>query len=479
MKPLRRIQYGAMSSLAFGLMLIWVAGGPSVSALQRADAGLVGGEPSVLGPILGIIGVILLNVAFVSSETAVELLRPHHVKHIKDKNQKRGDRLQVLIENRLSYIAACRLGFYVSLLALAVMALLLAPAVADLLGWEGYLMTIAAWVVVMLPVGTLNLIMELVPKSYASLHPHGVASVFYPFILGTSMVFWIPEKLVTGVAALITKRFGGKASFLVENQAEEEIKTLAQTAQESGEIEHDERELLHSVFEFSDTVAKEVMTPRIDMDAMPVDSSPQEVIEVIKQSGHSRIPLYEGTDDQIVGIIHAKDLFMAMLGDGCDDLRKLMREPMVVPETKNLHELLTEMRASRSQLAVVQDDFGGTSGVVTIEDIVEELVGDIVDEYDEEEPAAVQTEDGWLVDGKTHLDDLNPLIGGELESEEFDSVGGFVFGLFGRQPAMDEFIETEGYRFTVAETDGRRIHRLHITRAQETPEQLILEEEQV
>ena len=157
---------------------------------------------------------------------------------------------------------------------------------------------------------------------------------------------------------------------------------------------------------------------------------------------------------------------MAMLrGKGRPSLRSLMRPAHFVPENKDLHELLTEMRASRSQMVIVQDEFGGTAGIVTIEDIVEELVGDIVDEYDVEEPEIVAVGDAWLVDGKTHLDDLNDQIDGELESEEFDTVGGYVFGLFGRQPKQGECVESEGYRFTVAESDGRRIMRLKVEAA--------------
>jgi len=202
------------------------------------------------------------------------------------------------------------------------------------------------------------------------------------------------------------------------------------------------------------------------MEAMPVTSDPMEVIEVIKKSGKSRIPLYEETDDQIVGIVHAKDLLMAVLRSNQSvSLRKIMRPAMFVLENKSLYELLQEMRASRSEMAIVQDEFGGTAGVVTTEDIVEELVGEIVDEYDVEESQLVKLDDGsYLVSGKLHVDDVNAAMGSELESEEFDTIGGYVFGLFGRLPKRDEAIEAEGLRFTVADTDGRRIKKLRIER---------------
>ncbi|MFN8218560.1 MAG: hemolysin family protein [Fimbriimonadales bacterium] len=478
---LRRIQAGAAMSLACAAIMLWAAGGENWRGLATADVGVLDAPTGALGPILGCAGLALLNMLFTSCETAIELLRPVHVRHIKEKNPKRGERLQSLIDRRIGYVAACRLGSYTCMLGLVAMAFLLAPSALSLFDVKptGIGSILLAALVLMVPIGIVNLMLELVAKSYATLHPHGVGGTLYGFIVGSSTVFWIPEKVVTGIAGIATARFGGRPSFIVENQAEEEIKTLVESAEETGEIESDERELLHSVFEFTDTVAREVMTPRVDMDAMPVTSDPHAVAELIKESGRSRIPVYEDTDDQIVGIVHAKDLFVALLSGTTPDLRVLMRQPLFVPENKNLHELLAEMRMSRSQMAIVQDEFGGTAGIVTIEDIVEELVGDIVDEYDVEEPDVTTIEGGWLVEGKANLDDVNAEIGSKFESDEFDTIGGFVFGHFGRQPNPDESIEIEGYRVCVAETDGRRIARLKIEPLEEPDELPVLEEEQV
>jgi CBS domain containing-hemolysin-like protein len=240
-----------------------------------------------------------------------------------------------------------------------------------------------------------------------------------------------------------------------------------ESAEETGEIERDEKELIHSVFEFSDTIAREIMTPRVDLDALSVTADAITAVKMIETTGHSRIPLFEETDDQIVGIVHAKDLLMAIAAGKKVTLRGIMRQPLFVPENKNLHELLGEMRNSRSQFAIVQDEFGGTAGIVTIEDIVEELVGDIVDEYDNEEPSFQKVDDGWLVDGKTHWNDVNHEIGSEFDSEEFDTIGGYVFGLFGRQPVLAETIEEAEHRFTVTKTDGRRILQLRIEKVSE------------
>lgn len=456
----------------------------------------IASAPELIGLILL---VMLLNALFVAGETAADLLKPMHVKHLRDRDERHADRLQVVLDSRLTFVAACRLGSDLSRLLLFLIILALAPGVTKALGFDlTYPDVLATAFLLMIPVGLLNLVFELVPRSYAALHPHGTAIRLFGFLRVAALLFSLPARMVTGLANLITTRFGGRASFVIANQAEEEIKTIVESAQESGEIEVDEKELLHSVFEFTDTVAREVMTPRVDIDALPVSSTPEQVMELIRSTGHSRIPLYEQTDDQIVGIVHAKDLFMAMLspvlstsavvnvhdrGDQSEinrkseiesrkslSLRDLMRPAIFVPENKNLHDLLAEMRLYRTQMVVVQDEFGGTAGIVTIEDIVEELVGDIVDEYDVEEPEVVAVHDGWVADGKTHIDDLNDEIGAEFSSDEFDTVGGLVFGLFGRQPKQGESIEAEGYRFTVSETDGRRILKLHIEKLPEEAE---------
>lgn len=408
--------------------------------------------------------VIVVNGLFVSAETAVALLRPMHIKHLKEKGERRGTLLEKLLDNQSNASAACNLGSELSGLALALVVFLLAPGFAIDLGWDAtsYGSVGLSAVILFIPIYPFKLIVAQAFRGYAIVHPHGVAMKLFGFIVVTSLVLSLPAKATTGFARRVAARSGRMATPLA-NQAENEIKTLVESAEESGEIESDERELLNSVFEFTDTIAREVMTPRVDMDALDVNSNPHEVMAVIQESGHSRIPLYEGTDDQIVGIIHAKDLLLAMIKNGSDpDLRELMRAPHFVPENKPLNELLAEMKQSRCQMAVVSDEYGGTAGVVTIEDIVEELVGDIVDEYDSDVPEIEASGSGWSVDGRMHIDDLNEAIGTEFESEEFDTVGGFVFGHFGRQPKPEEAMNIDGCRFVVTTTDGRRVTRIYV-----------------
>jgi putative hemolysin len=461
---LRRIESGIALLMVSAVTALWMLGtNTSGSEISQVGVGVPGSAAVVL-----ILALIALNGFFVAGEAAVSLMRPVHVKHFRDEeNAKRADRLQKLLDNKVNYSAACILGSHVCRVAMVLAGLLLAPGVAKIIrpdsppDWETMILAAA---IIALPILLLNLVMELVPKSFASLHPMRAGLRLYRFITIWSLLLSPPAKAVASIGNLITARFGGKASFTIENQAEEEIKSLVEDAQESGAIEEDEKELLHSVFEFTDTIAREVMTPRVDMDALPATSDAEQVAHIIEETGHSRIPLFEETDDQIVGIVHAKDLLHALRHSNgkVPILKTLMRPAFFVPETKNLHDLLAEMRSHKTQMAIVQDEFGGTAGVVTIEDIVEELVGDIVDEYDVVEPEIVPDGNAFIVDGKTHLNDVSDALGVELDSEEFDTIGGFVFGLFGRQPKPNESIEAECLAFTVVETDGRRIVRLRI-----------------
>jgi len=446
---------------------------PIFALAAAGDAHAIGTEsqtwlwPSLLGFVLSI----ALNAMATASVTAFELVRPAH-QRLFDKESREYRRLERIIEHRGSFVAASQLAGHTFRAWLMLFSFLPAPYLAaQAIGGEPTWLQIVGTAIVISIVATIGNIAvgEIAPRGYAASRPARAATLLYPFGAGLVPIFGPIGNVLVRIGGLITSRFGVKAAFVLANETEEEIKILVESAEQKGEIETEERQLLHSVFEFGDTIVREVMTPRVDMDGMPIESEPIEVLTLIRESGHSRIPLYEETDDQILGIIHAKDLLMAMVqeGDGVS-LRKLMRPAMFVPENKPLSDLMREMRQSRSQLAVVQDEFGGTAGIVTIEDIVEELVGDIIDEYDVEEPELIKNGAGYIVSGKANLYDVNEEIGSTFSSEQFDTLGGYVFGLFGRQPRVDECIEADGYRFKVKETDGRRVGKLYVEPLPET-----------
>jgi CBS domain containing-hemolysin-like protein len=251
--------------------------------------------------------------------------------------------------------------------------------------------------------------------------------------------------------------------------SEEDLRQLVGTTDDDEEGEEEEQELIHSVFEFSDTIVREVMVPRPDMVVLASDATLEHALETITQAGYSRIPIYEGDTDNIVGVLYAKDLLKRSTEDGGIRAASLARAPLFVPEQKKLAELLREMQEQRVHMAIVIDEYGGTAGLVTIEDLVEEIVGEIVDEYDKEEPLVEPLGGGVIrVDARMPIDEVNELLGTELPDDDWDTVGGLVYELTGRVPVPGETVRFAAIEFQTEQVTGRRIQKVVIRRV-ETP----------
>ena len=249
---------------------------------------------------------------------------------------------------------------------------------------------------------------------------------------------------------------------------EDEIRHMVDVAEEEEEIEEEERELIHSVFEFGDTIVREVMVPRPDMVCVRAEATLDEALEMIINAGYSRIPVFEGDTDNIVGVLYAKDLMKRIHeSKGAAKVKSLGRTATFVPEQKKVAELLREMQDQRVHMSIVIDEYGGTAGLVTIEDLIEEIVGEIVDEYDQEEPLVEPIDDDTIrVDAKMAIDEVNELLGAELPHEEWDTVGGLVFGLTGRVPVAGETVRYDSLEFRTERVTGRRIQKVVISRVQ-------------
>jgi CBS domain containing-hemolysin-like protein len=253
--------------------------------------------------------------------------------------------------------------------------------------------------------------------------------------------------------------------------SEEEIRSMAQVGSEEGSIEEGEKELIHSIFEFGDTIVREVMVPRPDIVPIEDDKSLRDVQALVLEHGYSRVPVYHEDLDNILGIIYAKDVLKA-LHQGKHDvpLNEVVRETHFIHETKKVAELLREMQREKFHIAIVTDEYGSVSGLVTLEDLLEELVGEIADEYDQEEPEIAEVEPGvYRVSGKASIDDVNELLEIELPDEEWDTVGGLMLGLMGQIPDEGEEVSFQHLKFTAEKVNGRRISKVLITR-EESPE---------
>jgi len=305
---------------------------------------------------------------------------------------------------------------------------------------------------------------EIVPRSIALRRPDETA-LLIARPLRFFIVFFAPLATVAlGLSNLLIRPFGLTATFAAPMITEEELRAMLEASAQSGAIEEDEKEIIRNVISFGDTDVRQVMTPRIDVKAVDAGAGLPALLELIVESGHSRIPVYENSVDTIVGIVHAKDLLPALArGERDLDLRPLMRPPLMVPENRRIDDLLDEFRRSSVQMAIIQDEYGGTAGLVTVEDLLEELVGEIQDEYDQENAQFQTLAPGvYRVDARMAIDDLNDLLDLDLPHEDFDTIGGFVFGQFGRQPETGESVCYENLEFIVEKTDGRRVDEIKL-----------------
>lgn len=304
---------------------------------------------------------------------------------------------------------------------------------------------------------------EVTPISYGAANPERVAAVgAYPILL-VSWLLWLPIKVITAVADGIARLIGGPPA--PQQVTDEELKAVVDIGAEHGVLEEEEKELIHSIFEFGDKVAREVMVPRTDIVGVAADASVQQAAQRAIEHHVSRLPVYEGDLDDIVGIVHAKDLLPLLQDAPETKVAAVMRQPHVVPETKRVSELLREMRSRKQWMAVVVDEHGGTAGLVTIEDLLEEIVGEIYDEYDVEHPAVERLEDGSLrLDARMTVREASELMGTELPTGDFDTLAGLLYDRLGSVPRVGDGFSHEGWRILVDALEGHRIMKVLVRR---------------
>ncbi len=231
------------------------------------------------------------------------------------------------------------------------------------------------------------------------------------------------------------------------------------------ELEEDQQEMIRGVVELSDTTVKEVMVPRTDTVFLSADATKEELLACISESEHSRFPVYKDTVDQVIGILHVKDVLKALISNNTFNIHELVRKPFFVPVSKHIDDLLRELKRKKVHIAIVVDEYGGVSGIVSMEDIIEEIIGDIQDEFDHETDDIVNLSEGvWLCDARVNLDFLEEEINMELPIDDFDTLGGFVFDLFGKIPVNNEKIEYKDYDFIIQEMDGHKINTIKIVK---------------
>ena len=312
-------------------------------------------------------------------------------------------------------------------------------------------------------IGTMTILLvvfgEVLPMSLAVEHPERYSAWVSRPVAWLSALLWPVRKVLGGLTAMTLRLLGSERPRGEPEISEEELRTLVDVGAREGVVDRTEREMIHKVFELEDTVIREVMVPRPDMFCLDVATPNADILPLLRENVHSRVPVFEETVDHIVGVLYTKDLLPHLAGlPAAFDLRAHLHPPYFVPESKRADALLREFQAKKLHLAIVVDEYGGTAGLVTLEDLLEELVGEIRDEFDEEE-RLIQKVDAtsYRVSGKLPIDDLNAATGLHLPKDAFDTVGGWVLDLFGRVPNRGEKIQTGDVTVTVEKVERTRV----------------------
>lgn len=421
-----------------------------------------------------ILVLVLLNAFFAAAEIALVSVRRTRIKQLVEEGDPRAATVQKLLDRPTNFMATVQIGVtLVGFLASAFAAVSVAGEPArwlQTLGLSPGGAEALAVLLITVLIGFITLVFgEIAPKSLAFQHAERISLAFAKPIHAVSILALPAVKVVSFFSDLVVRPFGVHVRYSAPILTEEELKMLVEAGEEEGVIEEEEKEMIHSIFDFTDTVVRQVMVPRIHIVAVPVTASLDELLDVITTSGHSRIPIYEDNVDNIIGVVHAKDLLPVLRHEKrLFDMHAVMREAYFIPETKDVDDLLAEFKRGNIQMAIVRDEYGGTAGLVTVEDLLEEIVGEIRDEYDVEEPLIqVIDKDHALVSARMSVDDLNEQMNLSIpESEEYETIGGFVFDLFGHQPEQGESISYQNLDFVVEEVDAGRLQRIAVTRTQ-------------
>ena len=392
---------------------------------------------------------------FSMSETALMALSKIRIRHMVDEGVKGAKLVERLSEDPSKLLGAILIGNNIVNIGASALATSIA---VKAIGESGVGLVTIIMTILVLIFG------EITPKSIAKQKSEEVAlkvskpinlvvKLFKPFIY-----------VFTAISGVFIKILGGDPKATEPFITEEELKTMVGVSEEEGVLENVEKEMIFNVFGFADAQVKDVMVQRVDVVAVDINATYDEVINIIKVEQFSRIPVYNQNIDDVIGILNVKDLIIASQNEEDFKVSDYMREPYYTFEFKKVTELFKEMKKSRNHMAVVLDEYGGNVGIVTIEDLIEEVVGEIEDEYDDEQDSdiIVIKEDEYIVDGSARLDHIGDLIGVSMESEEFDSIGGLIIGELGRFPERNEEVKVNSIRFVVEEIDKNRIKKVRI-----------------
>ena len=419
---------------------------------------------TLLLSLLAVAGLLLLNAFFVAAEYALVTARRTRLTELRDQGNRRARVVLRITANPARFIAAMQLGVTITSLGVGAVG---EPVFAEI--FDPIPAAIISYGLAFLLITYLHVVIgELIPKGMALGHSETAAlfvstPVSWFFVLFKPLIWLLEKSSDWALRALGLEPPGAERG---TPYSEAELKMLLSRSTESGELEEQEQEMLYKVFDFADKEVADVMVPRPQVVALSVDLPPEECLAAVIDSPFTRYPVYRETLDNAVGILHVRDLFSALVDRGIANVNveEILREPYIVPETKDLAAMLTEFRRTNQHRAVVVDEYGAMQGIVTLEDLLEEIVGEIEDEFDLPDESVEQVDDDTVrIDGTFPIDDFNERFHTSLPDEDYHTVAGFVFGLLGRQPEVGDDVAHDGLRFDVLDVDGSRINKLAVT----------------
>ena len=411
-------------------------------------------DPSYTWQIIVLIALIALSSFFSMSETALMSLSKIRLRHMVEEGVPGAKRVEKLIEDPNKLLGAILIGNNVVNIGASSLATILAT---NIFGSGGVGIATGVMTILVLIFG------EITPKSIAKQKAEAVSLKVARFIEFTVFIFKPFIYIFTMISSLFIRLVGCDPNEDESFITEEELKTTVGVSEEEGVLENVEKEMIFNVFDFADQQVKDVMVQRVDIVSIDEEATYDEVMTVIKSEQFSRIPVYNQTIDNIIGFLNVKDLAMVENPREDFNVKKYMREPFYTFEFKKIVELFKEMKKSRNHIAVVLDEYGGTVGIITIEDLVEEIVGDIEDEYDDyNESVEVVKENEYVFDGSVRLHDISELIGMNIDSEEFDSIGGLMIGELGRMPEENEEVLFRNLKLVAEEVEKNRVKKVRM-----------------
>ena len=417
-------------------------------------------EIDVWVKLLVFIFLLLLSAFFSGAETALFSLTVHDQEELRRKKGKAAKKLLKLLESPQKTLVTILTGNNVVNVTAASIAALMA---SDFCQSYGLSRTLGIIVEVVVVSSLILVLSEISPKIVALRNPRLIAHQAASGMELFRIILYPANIVFTAFSEFISRVMGVDKQRLIYSP--EELKALVEVSEERGQLEKTEREMISSIFEFGDTLVKEVMIPRTDINMINVESALEEIVDMIKEKGHSRYPVFQENRDDIIGFLYAKDLLPFLGKKEKFDLKKTLRPSYFVPKNKEIDQLLKEFQKEKKHIALVVDEYGGTDGLITLEDILEEIVGEIQDEYDQEPPKYKRISPTVIeVEARMEIEEVNDILKTDLipTDGDFETLGGFIYDMTGRVPQVGESIEHSNYRFTVEEVEGQRLIKIRI-----------------